>query len=275
MAAEPLVLRVFGVDAHGGVAHDGLGTRGGYDGVVAFFIAVDDIALLFKVLKVLKVFKVLNVVFQVVELRALFFVFYLLGREGGEGLGVPVDHAESAVDEAFVVEVDEDAGDALAAGLVHGEGCAIPIAAGTELAELLQDDAAMLVGPLPGMLEELLAGEVVLFDALLGEGFHHLSLGGDGGVVGAGDPAGVLALHAGTADYDVLDGVVEHVAHVQHAGDIGRRDDDGVGHAVVGLRVEEFLVEPELVPFLLDGTRVVFRSEFHYYFLLFLFVLFC
>ena len=44
------------------------------------------------------------------------------------------------------------------AGLVHGEGCAVPIAAGTELAELLKDDAAVLVSPVPSMLEELLAG---------------------------------------------------------------------------------------------------------------------
>ena len=45
VALEPLVLRVLGVDTHGGIAHDGLRTRGGHDGVVAFLIFVDDIAL--------------------------------------------------------------------------------------------------------------------------------------------------------------------------------------------------------------------------------------
>ena len=47
-------------------------------------------------------------------------------------------------------------------------------------------------------------------------------LRGDAGVVGAGQPENLLAVHARLAGEDVLDGVVEHVSHRQHAGDIGR-----------------------------------------------------
>ena len=53
---------------------------------------------------------------------------------------------------------------------------------------------------------------------------HHL--GGDAGVVGAGLPQHVLAAHALEAAQDVLQRVVERMAHVQRAGDVGRRDDD-------------------------------------------------
>ncbi len=57
-------------------------------------------------------------------------------------------------------------------------------------------------------------------------------LGGDAGVVGAHLPEGVAFLHPPPADQGVHDGVLEGVAHVQTAGDVGRRDHDGVGLAL-------------------------------------------
>ena len=65
------------------------------------------------------------------------------------------------------------------------------------------------------------AGEVGLFDALIAKLVDHLGFRGNGGVVGTGHPTRVFALHAGPAYQDVLDGVVEHVAHVQYTGDVG------------------------------------------------------
>ncbi len=238
LALEPRVALVLGMDAYGGVAHDGLGTGGGHH----------DVAVL-----------ALHIVAQVEQLAVAFLVDDLLVADGGEGLGVPVDHAHAAVDEPLVVEVVEYADHALVAHIVHGERGAVPVAAGAQLAELLQDDAAVLLLPFPRVLQEVLAREAPLVDAAFGKHLHDLGLGGDGGVVGARHPAGVLALHAGTAHQHILDGVVEHMAHVQHTRHVGRRNDHRVGHPIVGLRVEEFLVKPELIPFLLDGTRVVFR----------------
>ena len=176
-----------------------------------------------------------HVVFQVEEVALLLTVDDLLGREGGEGFRIPVHHAQTTIDEAFVIEVDEDLDDALRALHVHGEGGAVPVAAGTQTAQLLEDDASVLVGPLPCVLQELLTGEVVLLDALFGELLHHLGLRSDGGVVGAGNPEGVLTLHTGTTDKDILNGVVQHVSHVEHSGNVGRRNHDGIGLASVGL----------------------------------------
>ena len=237
LAFEPLVALVLGVYADGGVAHDGLGAGGGDHDVFVF---------------------TLHIVAEVEQFATALLVDDLLVADGGQRLGVPVDHAHAAVDEPLVVEVDEYADDALVAHLVHGEGGAVPVAGGTEAAQLLEDDAAVLLFPLPGVFQEVFAAERPFVDALFGQHLDHLGLGGDGGVVGAGHPAGVLALHAGAADEDVLDGVVEHVAHVEHTGYVGWRYHHRVGHAVVGLRVEEFFVNPELVPFLLDSARVVF-----------------
>ena len=51
-------------------------------------------------------------------------------------------------------------------------------------------------------------------------------LRGDAGVVGAGHPEGVEALHPPPADQDVLQRVVERMAQVQSPGHVRRRDDD-------------------------------------------------
>ena len=45
LALQPLVLRVLGVDTHGGIAHDGFRTSGCYYGEIALLILMDDIAL--------------------------------------------------------------------------------------------------------------------------------------------------------------------------------------------------------------------------------------
>ena len=116
----------------------------------------------------------------------------------------------------------------------------------------------MLFFPLPSVLQELLARKVALIDAALGQHLHHFGFGGDGGVVGAWHPASILALHASAAHQHVLNGVVEHMTHVKHARYIGRRDDHRVGHALVGFRMKELVVKPILIPFLLNGPRVVF-----------------
>ena len=61
-------------------------------------------------------------------------------------------------------------------------------------------------------------------------------------------PAGILSLHACSTHEDVLNGFIEHVAHVEHTRHVGGRNHHGVGLPVVGLRGEEVVVGPILVP---------------------------
>ena len=69
----------------------------------------------------------------------------------------------------------------------------------------------------PDAFEEFLAAEIVamldFFSFLQSSCARPRVLRGDAGVVGAGQPEDFLAVHARLAGEDVLDGVVEHVAH--------------------------------------------------------------
>ena len=139
-----------------------------------------------------------------------------------------------------------------------------------ELLELLDDDAAVLFLPCPDAFEEFLAAEVVAMPDFAGflQRFLDDGLGGDAGVVGAGQPEDFLAVHARLAGEDVLDGVVEDVAHGEHAGDVRRRDDDGIrrafGRHARGVGGEAVLLQPEVIPLVLDGLRFVGFGNFRH-----------
>ena len=86
-------------------------------------------------------------------------------------------------------------------------------------------------------------------------------------MVGAGQPEDFLAVHARLAAKNVLDGIVENVAEREHAGDVRGWDDDGIrGLDGMLVRDEAFLVEPELIPFVLDGLRFVGFGDFRHAF---------
>ena len=87
---------------------------------------------------------------------------------------------------------------------------------------------------------------------------HHL--GGDAGVVYAHLPQRAMAAHAVVADQRVLQRVLERVAHVQRAGDVGRRQQDAVGGAVA-LRREYAARFPFGVEAGFEGFRVVAGGE--------------
>ena len=93
-------------------------------------------------------------------------------------------------------------------------------------------NAAGMLLPLPHLLDEALAAQTVAGQAFLAEVARHHHLGGDAGVVGAHLPQRVAAEHAVIADQRVLQRVLERVAHVQGAGDVRRRQQDGVGRAL-------------------------------------------
>ena len=258
VAAEPAVLGVLGVDTHRGITHDGLRAGGSHHGIVtAGFVAADDLPFraggLHGVLRLVG-----QIVFQIIEFRFLLAVHDLFRREYGLCLRIPVDHPQAAVDQAFVIEIHKDLFHGFTADGIHREGGAVPVAAGTQAAQLLEDDAAVLLGPCPCMLEELLAGQVTFPDALLRQAVHHLGLGGDGGVVGSRHPERILSQHPRPAYKHVLQGVVHHMPHVEHARDIGRRNHDHIGFAPVRFRVEVFVFEPVFVPLTLHAGGIVF-----------------
>ena len=166
-----------------------------------------------------------------------------IGKRGKEN-GIPVHHAVTAVDETFVEQLGEYTGNLRGVYVVHGEALALPVAGAAELLELVDDDTAVFILPLPYHVHEILAAyiEAGAGRILLGKFLFHAGLGGNTGVVGAGQPEHFLSFLAGAAGKNILNCIVQHVAHVQHTCHIGRGDYDAIGGLVgAGVCVEATL----------------------------------
>ena len=236
------VALVVGVDGQGGVAEHGLGPGGGHDhGFVRAFDLVADVP----------------------ELALEVLVLDLDVREHGPAVRAAVDQEIVAVDQPLVVERDEDLFHGPAEARVHGEALPRPVERGPEPLELAGDDPAVLGLPFPGDAEELVPSDLLPAQALLGQALLDDVVDGDRSVVGARQPEAVVALHPLPPGDDVGQSEAQGVAHVQDAGDVGRRQDHGE-LGLRGLRVggEEALVQPEGPPLLLDRLGVVGFVQF-------------
>ena len=260
LAVQREVARILRMHHRRGVAEHGFRAGGGDHDVVA------DLAQCLDAVGIdLDVF-VRGAIGQRIADRPHVAVFFLAGdlEVGDRGLQhrVPVDQALAAVDQALFVQAHEGLGDRGGGHRVHGEHAARPVAAGAEPAHLPLDGVAGLLLPLPDFLDELVAAQRVagLAFACNGEVARDDHLGGDAGVVGAHLPQRAIATHAVVADQRVLQGVLERVAHVQRAGDVRRRQQDGIGRAVARGR-KRAAAFPLLVQAGFEGFRVVARGE--------------
>ena len=225
------------------VAEHGLGARSGDDDVV---LAVDRLG---------------QRVAQVPQVALLVLVLGLVVRDSGGAVGAPVDDALAAIDQAVVVPVAEDLAHGLGVVLVHGKALVVEVDGAAHALDLLDDDAAVLVGPVPAGVDKLVTTDLQAANALALELLVDLGLRSDTGVVGAQHPACGLAAHAGHTDDGVLDGVVGGVTHVELAGHVGRRNGDGaIAHALAALVVTA--VEPLLQDRRLVSRRIVVLGHF-------------
>ena len=96
---------------------------------------------------------------------------------------------------------------------------------------MLDDRAARFLPPGPDSFDEGILAEGVAVSPFVGELLLDYVLGGYSGMVGAGHPEDIVPLHPLPPRQDVLERVVEGVAHVERAGYVGWGDDDGKGRS--------------------------------------------
>ena len=246
-ADQVFIAVIFGMNGDGRITQHGLGTGGGK----LKECGLGDLSVLLD-----------QGILDVPEMARLLLVLHF--RVGNRGVAhrAPVDDPASLVDPPFLMHLDEDFRDGFVATLIHCEALAVPVAGRTQLFELVDDPAAVLLAPVPAVLEEFLAAQVLLADALLLEVVDNLDFRRNGSVVRSGLPEGVVALHALPADQDILHGIVQGVAHVKLTCDIRRRDHDREGRlAVIHLGVEVLLFLPVFIDPVLNSLRIISLGE--------------
>src|SRR5690349_6087664 len=101
-----------------------------------------------------------------------------------------------------------------------------PVAGNTERLELMQNRVAGFLLPLPNSLDKFRPPELGPADFLLRQLAFNDVLRGDARMIRARHPEHAKSVHAFVSAENVLERVVERMAHVQRAGDVRRRNDD-------------------------------------------------
>ena len=197
---------VGGIDSHAGIAQHGLGTRGRHDHALAAVRAgIPDVP----------------------QMAVLLLVFHFRVAQRAAAGGAPVNHPLSAVNQAFFKQAHENLAYSLAAAFVHGKALPAPVTADAHLALLMHDASAEFFFPVPGSFQECFPSDTLLGQSFLPHRLDNLHLGGDRRVIRSRKPKGRIPLHAVIADRCILKDTVHGVPHMQLAGNVGRRHNDG------------------------------------------------
>src|SRR5690625_5763371 len=128
----------------------------------------------------------------------------------------PAYHLVSAIDQPHFIEPDKTINNSFVQTLLQSKPGSLPVAGSPQFLELIEYDSTMLVGPLPGVVQKLFPAQVTFFNSFLTQSLHHLRFGGDRRMVCTWYPARVVPLHPCAAYKDILDRIVQYMAHVQN-----------------------------------------------------------
>ena len=94
-------------------------------------------------------------------------MLYLSIGNGGLTYRTPVDNTGALVNPIFRIQLNKDILYRFRAAFIHRKTLSLPVCGRTELAKLFYNPSAVLISPLPALLQKFLSGKVGLFNSLL------------------------------------------------------------------------------------------------------------
>ena len=191
---------------------------------------------------------------EVVELCLLLLVVDLEIAQRRLAARTPVNHSQAAINEPVAIEIHERRPYGLHDRRVERENIAFPVGACSEPGMLLGNPGAILANPHPGSFDKGLAADVMAREPLPGKFPFDDVLGGDTGMVFAGDPQHTISTHPVPAHKRVRQGIFETMTKVEFTRHVWRRHDDAVGvTGATGLEITG------LAPHLIDAAFYFLR----------------
>ena len=198
-------------------------------------------------------------VVDVPEMARVILMLNLDIAQCGVAVYTPVGDTGAFVNQALFKQSAENLANSLGATLVHSKALTLPVAGNAQVLQLVDDTVAVLLLPFPNAFQELFAAQVITSLAFLFfDNLFNLNLGCQACMVIAGHPQGVVAHHAVPADQDILQGIIQRMAHMQLTGDVRWGDNNTEGFLALfyfGMKIT--MLFPEFIPFLLYGSRII------------------
>ena len=163
-------------------------------------------------------------------------------------VGAPVDNPAAFINQSFLIQRDEHFPNGVGAAFIHSKPCAIPVAGSTKLFLLLYDTVSIFLLPIPNLLQELFASQIISGETFLAQFLLHLDLCSNACMINPRNPQCIVALHPLKANQGILQRCIHSVAHVQLTSNVWRRHYDGKGLlALVPDGMEIATVYPHLI----------------------------
>ncbi|MBA7644463.1 hypothetical protein ES703_52207 [subsurface metagenome] len=140
-------------------------------------------------------------------------------------MGAAVDQVIIPVYQPLVVEVNKNALHCAGKSFIQSKPFPRPVQRGAELLQLVNDDAAVFVLPIPGDLQKLFTSDLLPGFSFFSQTLLDHIMDRYAGVVCPGKPESVVSLHPPPANDDIGKSKAESMAHMQGACDIGRGKD--------------------------------------------------
>ena len=163
---------------------------------------------------------------------------HFLVRQRRQRGRTPVDHPTPPINQTLLMQIHKHPLHTTRIIVVHGETRTVPVTRTSKRPQLLQNDPAILVFPLPDLGHQRVTPKIItMFDhPLLAQRLLHHILRRNPRMVSARKPHHLMTGHPRPPRQNVLDRVVQHMTHGQDPRHIRRRDDN----RILGLR--RFLV---------------------------------
>ncbi len=116
--------------------------------------------------------------------------------------------------------------------------------------------------PGPNPFQEFFTAQFTAIHTLFSQVLFNNILRSNTGVIAARQPQGVIALHPAAANQDVLDGIIQSMAHMQRTGNVRWWYNYGKRSLVwVAGSMEIITLEPKMIPFYLHCIRIINRRQ--------------
>ncbi len=166
-------------------------------------------------------------VFKIVKFGFLLFVFDLVIGKSGLATRAPIHDAIPAVHESVVVHHFKHRAHGATWSFIHRVGLTRPIARSAHLPHLIADRVLRRRNELAHARQKRLAAEIVLRLPFLSQNLLHLRICRNRRMVCPRDPKSSFPTHACKTYHDVLKRQHDRMAHVQRAGGVWWRKNDG------------------------------------------------
>ena len=195
---------------------------------------------------------------DIVEVAIHLFMLYLKVSQCCVAPGAPVNDVITPVNQLFIIETHKDFPYGPGKALIHGKPLSTPVTGTSQPFQLGDNHATEFFPPLPDQFNKSFPTNLVTISSPRGKVFFHHILGSYTRVVRAGLPQDTIPFHPFVSAQNILEGIIEGMAHVQASGYIWRGNDDRKGGFIrFGTRLKEMIFLPVIIPLLLHLLRFV------------------